>query len=201
MRAFVINLEGRPDRLEAFRRQEFPFKVERIQAIKSRIGEDGCTQSHLLALRSITEFPTVVFEDDAVLKYPWHTDYPDLFWSVEKIMKQLPDDYDGFWLGANLQSPLKRYSDNLFHLYGAYCLHAVVYNSQAMVDYVLQNHDTPSGRNLDIFYHNEVFKRFKCFISSPQLCVQSAGVSNICGDWTNYAPELEERFTLMTKEL
>jgi GR25 family glycosyltransferase involved in LPS biosynthesis len=192
MKGLVINLDGRPDRYMEFLQQEFPFPVERIRAIKSKIGEDGCTQSHLLALRSIKEFPTVVFEDDAVMLHPW-----DHF--VQAIMMQLPLDYDALWLGANLQAPLKQYSPNLYELKDAYCLHAVIYNSQEMVDYILENHNTPSGKNLDIFYHSDVFDKFRCFITYPMCATQRAGVSNICNDYTDFAFELQERFEKMTK--
>jgi hypothetical protein len=188
---FVINLDGRPDRYMEFIQQEFPFKVERIKAIKSRIGEDGCTQSHLLALRTIKEFPTVVFEDDAKMLVAWSY--------VEKIMQELPVDWDGLWLGVNLQSPLEQYSTHLYKLTDAYCLHAVIYNSQEMIDYILENHNTPSGKNLDIFYHSHVFDRFNCYCVSPMCATQRAGVSNICNDWTDFADELQERFEKMTK--
>lgn len=190
MKGLVINLEGRPDRLEAFRKQEFPFEVKRIKAIKSRIGEDGCTQSHILALRSITEFPTFIAEDDCKMLFDWSY--------VEAIMKQLPADYDALWLGANLQRPLKRYSDNLFILRDAYCLHATIYNSQRMIDFILNNHNTPSGKNLDIFYHDVVMERFRCFITAPMTATQMAGVSNICMEYTDFADELMERYIAMT---
>lgn len=190
MTGMVINLDGRPDRLETFRRQEFPFEVKRIKAIKSRIGEDGCTQSHLLALRSITEFPTFIAEDDCKMLVPWS--------EVEKAMSQLPNDFDALWLGANLQRPLKRYSDNLFILREAYCLHATIYNSQRMIDFILNNHNTPSGKNLDIFYHDVVMERFNCYAVFPMCANQRDGVSNICGDYTCYGDELAERYVKMT---
>lgn len=192
MTGIVLNLDGRPDRLKEFQKQEFPFHITRLSAVRAGCGEDGCTQSHLMALSSICEYPKVVFEDDCVMLEPWSV--------VEKAMSQLPKDYDALWLGANLQHKLERYSENLFRLKEAYCLHAVIYNSPAMVEYILQNHNTPSGKNLDIFYHREVFERFKCFITAPMCATQRAGVSNICMNYTDFAGELMENFIKNTKE-
>lgn len=194
MKCKFINLEGRPDRHQEFLKEVSwmpELEVERIKGVKSRVGEDGCTQSHLLALRSIDEFPTMVCEDDCVFIHSWTY--------IESIMDQLPEGWDALWLGANLQTPLKQYSTNLFHLRDAYCLHATIYNSKKMIDYILENHNTPSGKNLDVFYHKEVFNRFNCFITYPMCANQRDGVSNICGDWTSFGDELEERFEKMTR--
>jgi len=46
MKAFVINLDSRSDRLKLFREQEFPFEVKRVPGIVALRGEDGCTASH-----------------------------------------------------------------------------------------------------------------------------------------------------------
>lgn len=191
MDGFVINLDGRKDRLDSFMQQEYlPFPFQRIRAIKSRIGEDGCTQSHLLALRSIVTYPALICEDDCVFLYHWSY--------IEKFISALPETWDALWLGANLQAPLTQYSPLLYHLEKAYCLHAVIYNSKEMVDYVLHNHNTPSGKNLDIFYHEQIFSRFRCFIPRDMCANQRDGVSNICGDYTAYGDELAERYVKMT---
>ena len=40
--AWVINLDHRPDRLEAFQKQNFPFHIERFSGIIDKDGEVGC---------------------------------------------------------------------------------------------------------------------------------------------------------------
>ena len=51
MKAFVINLDSRSDRLKLFREQEFPFEVKRVPGIVALRGEDGCTAAHLSILK------------------------------------------------------------------------------------------------------------------------------------------------------
>jgi GR25 family glycosyltransferase involved in LPS biosynthesis len=177
MKATVINLDSRPERMVKFAKNKFPFVVERFSAFNG--GENGCTSSHLNVIKSHTEFPFVVFEDDCVMLEPWEM--------VKDAMEQLPFDWDALWLGATLTRQLKRYSRNLFRLNRAYCLHAVIYNTQRMVDYILHNHNTQSGRNLDIFYYHQVQQMFNCFITYPIMATQSEGISDIAnketGSW------------------
>lgn len=178
MIGYVINLDSRPDRLAEFRKQQFPFEVVRVPGIVASCGEDGCTASHLLAITKQDKFPFVVFEDDCVLSEPW------VF--VETIMKQLPSTWDALWLGGNVKKQLRRYSENLYHCKSTYALHAVIYNSKNMVEYILRKHHTPSGKNLDIFYRFDVQQNFNCFITYPMLATQRPGISNINGGFVNY---------------
>lgn len=180
MKATVINLDSRPERWQTFQeRNKFPFEVERFPAIVASCGEDGCTQSHLAVIQSQTEFPFIVFEDDCIMLQPWSV--------VEKIMEQLPLCWDALWLGATLTRPLKRQSNNIYRLSRSYCLHAVIYNTQRMIDYILRCHNTPQGKNLDIFYYRDVQDKFNCYITYPICATQTEGYSDIAmketGSW------------------
>jgi len=182
MNAFVINLDSRPDRLLSFQKNKFPFPVKRFPAIVSETGEDGCTLSHLAVLDSIKEFPTVVFEDDCVLINDWSV--------VNQAMEQLPIFWDALWLGANVRTPMYRYSKNLYRLSPSYCLHAVVYNSRKMIDYILENHNTPKAKNLDIFIKEKVISKFDCFITYPMVATQLSDISDIAKVKTNNYNEI-----------
>ena len=188
MKGFVINLDERPDRMEQFEKNKFPFKVQRYPAQHGYCGEDGCTYSHLALINSqlFTHEPFVIFEDDCVLLQPWNM--------VEEAMSQLPDDWDALWLGANLRKPLVKYSKNLYRLRDAYGLHAVIYNSRKMVDYIIDNHNTPTGKNLDIFYRKEVLKRFNCFITFPIMATQLSDWSDIAQVTTNNFDEIVHNY-------
>jgi len=177
MNAFVINLDSRPDRLESFRNQSFPFEVERFRGVVAARGQDGCAASHLAVINRQIEFPFVVFEDDCLLIQPWSI--------VEVAMQQLPSDWDALWLGAMVKRPLVRYSPNLYRLKRAYSLHAVIYNSKLMVDYIVTKHYRTNGENLDVFYCHEVQARFNCFIVYPIVATQKSDVSNIGKKLTN----------------
>ena len=186
MRGFVINLDSRPDRLKLFMEQEFPFEVKRFPGIVASCGQDGCSASHLAILKKQTQFPFIIFEDDCKLIEPWSV--------VEKAMKQLPNKWDALYLGANVKKRLHKYSDNLYRLRNAFTLHAVIYNSERMVDYIVKKHKTKPGYNLDIFYRINAQRKFNCFITYPMVATQRSDVSDIGGLQTNHEDELIQSY-------
>jgi len=172
MRAYVINLDSRPDRMVEFEKNRLPFSVERISATPHENGATGCLLSHFKIFKHNTEYPFVVFEDDCKFVQPWSL--------VERAMGQLPEGWDALWLGGTLDAPLKRYSENLFHLKKAYCTHAIIYNSPQMIEYILSNFDTFAGRKIiDVFYRNDVQERFNCFLTYPMTTIQAGGYSDV----------------------
>ena len=86
MKAYVINLDSRPDRMKLFLENKIPFEVERYSAILMPKGEDGCTASHMDLLSKQTEFPFIIFEDDCWLIEDWSI--------VEKAMNILGGHFD-----------------------------------------------------------------------------------------------------------
>lgn len=171
-----MNLKSRPDRLKEFYSNKFPFRVQRIEAIKTNPGWVGCTQTQINILKKQTKFPFVIFEDDCQMLQSWDV--------VQNIMKQLPQNWDALYLGATLMKPQQRYSENLFRLIGGYCAHAIIYNSKQMVDYVLTHYQeffncTQERKTLDVFYFVEVQPMFNCFITDPLCATQRAGYSDI----------------------
>jgi len=183
MKAYVMNLESRPDRMVGFRENQFPFNVERVNAIKMNPGWKGCTETQLAILREQNEFPFIIFEDDCFLLESWDI--------VEKAMLQLPADCDLLYLGATLMKPIHRYSENLFVLKTAYCAHAIMYTSKRVVDYILNNHKqffkrSKERNTLDVFYYSQVQEKFNCFIVDPLVAVQREGFSDIENKFVNY---------------
>jgi GR25 family glycosyltransferase involved in LPS biosynthesis len=190
----VINLEKRQDRLKQFwndNAMHIPFQVNTFNAIESSIGEDGCTQSHLAVLKGIKTFPFIVFEDDCIMLQPWRY--------IVQAGKQLPKNWDALWLGANPRKRLQQYSLNLFRLKNAYCLHAVIYNSKRMIDYILENHNTPSGKNLDIFIANDVQEKFNCYSISPIAATQRSDWSDIAKVQTKNYDEIIKFYEYATR--
>jgi len=176
MNAFVINLAERTDRMDLFRENKLPFEVKRFDAIKTDQGWIGCTQSHFSILQIYDELPLLILEDDVLFTEPWSV--------VEEAMRQLPDDWDALWLGATLCIPQERYSENLFRLIGGVCCHAIIYNSKRMIDYIITNHveffNTCLGRpTIDVFYCDDVQRKFNCFLTFPYVATQRAGYSDI----------------------
>jgi len=172
----VINLDRRPERMISFNQNKFPFNVERFSAVESANGQDGCNESHFAILRQQKEFPFIVFEDDCVMTVSWL--------EVEVAISQLPFRWDALWLGGTLDAPIKRYSENLFRLKQCYCTHAIIYNSQAIVDYILSEFDAfkptiTHKKIIDVFYYEKIQERFNCFITYPMAAVQAEGYSDV----------------------
>ena len=192
MKAYVINLDSRPDRMELFKENNIPFEVERYSAKISSSGEDGCTDSHMDILRKQTQFPFVIFEDDCALLEDWSL--------VEKAMSQLPSNWDALWLGANVRRPVTRYSDNLLRLRRGYATHAIIYGSSKIVDFILKKKETLSrGINFDIFYATQLQWRFNCFITYPMMATQRSDYSDIAKVNTNNYQELIDNYNKCVK--
>jgi len=176
MKAFVINLTERKDRMEQFLQNNFPFPVMRFNAIKDDPGWDGCSKSHLSILRKQKEYPFIIFEDDVILLQSWDI--------VEKAMSQLPEDWDALWLSATLMILQSRYSENLFSLKEGLCASAIIYNSKRIIDYIIGNYEiwiphNDQRKSIDVFYAYDVQQKFNCYIVAPLIITQRPGYSDI----------------------
>jgi hypothetical protein len=178
MKAYVINLPERTDRMTDFRKNKFPFEVERSGAIKTNPGWMGCAASHIEIMRNQKEFPFAIFEDDCILIDSWD--------KVEKAMFQLSSDWDALWLGSSNLQTIERYSENLFKVKGQYCHHAVIYNSKSIMDFYLNIYDYKMP--IDDFTSSVVSQQFNCFLINPMIAIQSVTFSDIEGKVNDYAP-------------
>ena len=123
MHAYCINLERSPDRRESafqeFEREGLDVeffratdgKVEAPNGIHVSTAEWGCADSHIRVWRDIVENGydvALVFEDDVSL-------VPGFMDKLEKVMQELPDDWDFVNLGAVdiFRNDIKKVSDNL----------------------------------------------------------------------------------------
>jgi hypothetical protein len=190
MIGYVINLDTRHDRMESFNKNEFPFEVIRIPGILTKTGQEGCAMSHINVLKNHTELPFAVFEDDCKMLYPWE--------EVQKCIDQLPRYWDALWLGATLKKHLIRYSHNLCKLRMAYALHAVIYNSQRIVDYILENYKISAKVPIDNYYRHVVMERFRCYITYPMMATQEASVSDITGEYVDYGDYMSKQYKKYT---
>jgi GR25 family glycosyltransferase involved in LPS biosynthesis len=185
MKAFVINCKNSTDRLNLFRENNFPFDVERFNAIEGRTPAERDYMSglsHLAIMNSQSEFPFLICEDDCILLQPWSL--------VEKAMKQLPDKWDALWLGATLHTPLEKYSENLYCLKNAHTLHAVIYNSGGMIDFMYKNFTPNKYRCLDVLTAYSVQHKFNCFTIYPIVATQRSCMSDINGKFLDNYNEI-----------
>jgi len=194
MKGFVVNCKNSKDRLLLFRQNQFPFDVDVFEALEGTTPADRdyiSGLSHLAIMTAQTEFPFAVFEDDCVLLEPWSL--------VEEAMKQLPDDWDALWLGATLQTPLVRYSDNLYRLVKGHALHAVIYNSKRMIDYMSNTYNRKDFKVLDVLTAYHAQPRFNCFITYPIIATQRSCMSDINGRYLDNYNLIIEAYNKNTK--
>ena len=173
--ALVLNLNERPDKLDTFYEQEFPFEVSRAEAIKASPGWVGCRDSHFRILEGIKGV-TLVMEDDCKIIEDWKL--------VERAMNQLPKDWDLLYLGATLNTDLKKYSDNLYRLQDGWTTHAIIYNGRRVADFVLKCKN--KVQKIDVFYADVVQHRFNCFITYPMAATQREGFSDVINRHVDY---------------
>lgn len=186
MKAFCINLKERPENWVKFRSQQLPFEVERFEAIKDSPGWKGCTKSHLEIMKKIDGM-TIVMEDDCLFLKEWNY--------IEDIMKQLPDNWDALYLGATLNVPLEKYSDNLFRLKGGWTTHAIIYKDDTIPKFIVK-HMAPI-RKIDV-YLAELQEKFNVFITYPLTATQRPGYSDVINREQDYAI-INERYKLYVK--
>jgi hypothetical protein len=184
--AFVINLDSREDRLQEFQKQDtpFPIPIVRFSAITGTPGSKGCLKSHVEILKQEHKFPFIIFEDDCLMIEKWDI--------VEQSFEQLPEDWDMLYLGAHLRTSVSRYSKNLLRLRGGKTTHAIVYGSQQVVDFILNN--IQENMVIDRFYMEQIQPKFNCFITYPMVATQRASHSDITGGFRNYQPLFEKRY-------
>ena len=182
MKSICINLDSRKDKWEAVQPEFAKLGVtpERFSAIRGtsgirkKDGRDGCRQSHLACMEKLRpEGIFMILEDDILCCVDNAKE------ALEIAMEQLPEDWDALWLGANLQIPIERYSENLFSLKGAFTTHAIIWNNQNhVVDEILNyyNHENP----FDVYLRDEIQENFKVFITYPMILTQKQWDSDIC---------------------
>ena len=168
MIAYVINRDDRPQRLsdtiEELRKAG--LNAKRFKAIINKRGWKGCRDSHLAVMELCKkETYFMVFEDD--VKFLGRVTEP-----VYNAMKQLPDDWDMLYLGCSPQKPQERYSENLFRVDKAWCLHAVIWHNRVdgAVEYML-NHRSGIPK-IDVYLSEVIHPRFNCFTIYPMLATQ-----------------------------
>ena len=193
MKAYCINLDERTDRWEQVQSQIelLGLKVERFSAIKKKRGHDGCILSHIALWDRLKDQDTfMIIEDDIKVR----VDNPKEI--LNKAMSQLPDDWDMLYLGATLNQPPERISENLVRIKQAWTTHAIIYNNQnGVVDAILEEMD---DFKVDVVLANSIQHKFKCFMTFPMICTQTEGFSNIINKHTTYQA-ITDRYDKYTK--
>ena len=168
MVAYVINRNDRPQRLrdtiEELKKAN--LNAKRFKAIINKKGWKGCRDSHIAVMELCKdENMFMVLEDDVKFLCPPN----DL---IDIAMEQLPEDWDMLYLGCSPQKPQERYSENLFRVDHAWCLHAVIWHNRVggAVEWIIAH---KSGiPKIDVYISDIIHPRFNCFTIFPMVATQ-----------------------------
>ena len=134
-RIVVINLDSRPDRMESFDTQAKKYGIEyqRFSAVPADPPKLpptwACKESHKSVIKQAVEDNVkrlFVFEDDALFVEDFNTKLADLY-------KELPEDWDMFYLGA-WHLEYEKYKEGLVKMKDSYSAHAYGINEHYLDD-------------------------------------------------------------------
>lgn len=177
-RIVCLNLAKREDRLLAFTEQaeKYSLPFERVEAIYDEAqGARGLRDTLVKLFNEAIGNETksvLVFEDDCDIVVD-----PDTFNStMEKVMEQLPPNYDMVLLGCQLSHRISHFnSENIFPVTMAFSTHSVLYSLQGMKNIVALPLEFPIDN--DMVARLQPMNRTYCVY--PLLCSQVEGFSDI----------------------
>ena len=175
-RIVVINLDSRPDRLEAFDRQakKYAFEYIRFPAVvanpPSLPPTWACKESHIAVIKQAVEDGVkrlLVFEDDAQFVDNFNE-------KLEAIYNRLPADWDMFYLGAwHLVS--EPYTEGVVKMIESYSAHAYGINEHYMQEAFSQIY-LPKPADIAL---STKHPHIKAYCAKPALVGQTPGYSDI----------------------
>lgn len=130
---YVINLDERTDRMEAFDKQakELGIIYERWPAIKGEKGvlprKEACKKSHRTAIKKAMDLGVqrvFVFEDDAAFVDDFNN-------KLKHFYSEIPENWDMLYLGA-WHLNFKPYKEGIVKMVNSYSAHAYGINTQFM---------------------------------------------------------------------
>lgn len=177
-RAVVINLESRPDRLNAFSRgaAEHGVDFDVWKAQEEPLGAIGCHASHraiLEALRDSRDESWAIFEDDCLFV----DDFEERF---HQFFNTVPIGWDALWLGGAHQEQPLRLGGGVSLISNVRLSHAYVVSFRA-VDSLLsvRPQGMPGMDHVDAIWSRTLSGRKLTYSPELWLCGQSAGYSDI----------------------
>ena len=199
-KVFLINLDKRPDRLEArykaFKEYGVDNIVERFRAVpppqkefdwyvsdgkQIKLGEYGCISSHVLIVKMAKQMgwkSVLVLEDD--VKFI-NQEY------IDASIQQLKDkEWNLFYLGSNTHTPLNKVSENLLELKEGFATHAVAYHER-FYDKVIDAFDKKEIEIIDVWLSENGQAKGNCFCSYPITAIQENSFSDIHNQVIDYS--------------
>lgn len=177
---YLINLDRRTDRLEQSIKEFLKVGMpnpKRISGVEHENHALGCHLSHMKcfddAIREGHD-RILIFEDDVEF-------FPNALENLTQSLKELPKDWDMFYLGANLDRfPAYEVSLHLAKLVGAYATHAYATRRRMfpILHEINRNTDIPHN---DVYYAENIHPYYNCYLAVPLVAGQRESYSDIQG--------------------
>lgn len=185
LNCLIINLAHREDRRIHIGNElkKFNFNYYLLDAIAD--GSGTCFQSQKKCIETAKENgwnEVLILEDDAIFS----ENASDIFF---KAKSELPEDWDMFFMGANLKNEAKKYSPHLHRMYGAFAAHAYMVNSK-FYDTILS---LPFTKEMDIHYR-ELMPHSNVYLCSPMIAYQIQSFSDLQGRVRDYTDEMNDNY-------
>lgn len=176
MKVKIINLDSRPDRWETVQKEVERFGITEYERFSAHPGGFmGFNKSVHYVLENESE--VLILEDDCV--------FNGKFFDVLEAKAKLPDNWDLLYLGANVQTEQRKYTDGIWHLDNAWTSHAILYSTKGAM-YCYEHFPYEDGIIYDEWLRTVAQKRLNCFIMNPMIAFQAVGFSDIWGCQADY---------------
>lgn len=185
MKAAVINLRSRHDRLRDVTQQLTEFGISRFDVFKAHSTPDplrGNAQSHYDLLAGGYN---LIFEDDVIFDCKLQDIMP--------AIAELPTCFDILYLGGNVVEPIERYSDHLHRCTAAWGSFAIMYSENG-ARYVL-DYFNPKADNFTIYdewLRLQSKRQLKAYILSTPAAWTKGGFSDVNNRIENYEPQMRK---------
>lgn len=215
-KVYCINLREREDRWNLCEEKFKEYGITnylRFDGIKvngdlssKKLGQIGCAASFYNVFKDAYENnyeKILVLEDD----FNFTVSKDEIINNLEKAFKEMPDDWDMFYLGANVMNeimpnPIEKYSENLFKINSGYALHSVCFSKRSLdkilnffknerdwVENLMNNYEA-----VDVFFAKDFQVSNKCFIWKDILSLQQPAFSSIENTFFDYTDLMCNRF-------
>lgn len=185
MRAAVINLQERHDRLRDVTQQLTQFGIVRFDIFKAHSKPDalrGNAQSHYDLLSGGYD---LIFEDDVYFECP--------VMDILPAIAELPNDWDILYLGGNVVEKIEQYSAHLHRCTAAWGSFAIMYSEKGR-RYVLNAYN-PKADNFTIYdewLRLQSKRLMKSYILSSPAAWTKGGFSDVNNRIENYEPQMRK---------
>jgi len=184
----IINLDRRPDRW-----QEVKQEMEKV-GIVNYTRFSGITTGGVWRGSVLSHWTCVTDGNDTILIFEDDVIFEDNIKEVlPKALSQLPEDFDMFYIGANVKLPAERYSENLFRVKsGVHTNHAILFSGNAR-KVIRENYDPYKSKQgwFDNWLYQVGLSMMKCFVCSPMMAFQRSGFSDVRQEQMDYYEEMK----------